>query len=122
MTKRIIRGYHGRGVPTTNTEPWASYKARRYGISHSLGTITGKLYAGVSGLEPDITTFQNTTTLHADFSNIPADDKFPYLKVVHERGDRLRQRYPFVRAAREMTHKNLLRRLNKTVSDAWKSA
>lgn len=121
MLGRIILGFRGRNVPARNAPRWAAIKASTYGIGHSLGRITGKMHRGAMGVRPEISKSGNRINLHANFNDIPKDD-YPYLVVVHEGLDKLHQPYPVVEAARSMTHTRLLKRLDDSVSNAWKKS
>ncbi len=118
MLNRILKGFRAVNVPAHNSPRWASIKASVYGVHHSLGILTGKLHTDAMAVEGYIIKIANKTQLEADFSVVPKAG-YPYLTVVHEGGDGLTQPYPFVEAARFMTHKKLLKRLESKVSQAW---
>jgi hypothetical protein len=120
MLRKILTGFKGRGVPAQNAPNWAAIKLRAYGIGHSLGVITGDLLDGAMSVEPSIFTFSNMhrTKLLASFDDVPRSG-FPYMPIIQEGLDGLHKAYPVVEAARSMTHKNLVQRVEDNVSQAW---
>lgn len=118
MLNRTLKGFRARGVPARNASRWASIKSSRYGINHSLGLITGDLHRGAMAVEPRIVKERNRTRLNADFSNVP-EGRYPYMEVIHEGLDGLHRPYPMIEATRRMTHKMLLKRVERNTSKAW---
>lgn len=118
MLGAILKGRRAANVPARNSPRWAAIKAARYGVSHSLGILTGSLHAGAMSVRPQIRTTHNKTILEADFSDVPHAE-YPYLAVVHDGFDRLSRAYPMVEGASLMTYKKLIRRVNEEVSQAW---
>lgn len=118
MLNRIVRGFKAPNVPAQNAPKWADYKAKRWGIRHSLGVLTGKLHQGVMAVKPVIRTVSNRTHLEARFDQIPKAG-YPYLPVVHGGLNGLWKSYPFVEGARMMTHDSMMRRIEAGLSGAW---
>lgn len=118
MLGAILKGRRAANVPARNAPRWAAIKAAQYGISHSLGILSGMLHAGAKSVRPTIRTSSNKTSLIADFSDIPHTE-YPYLTVLEMGGDGLHQAYPVVEGARLMTHDKMMKRVNEEVSQAW---
>jgi hypothetical protein len=118
MLGAILKGRRAANVPARNSPRWASIKAARYGISHSLGILSGSLHAGAMSVRPYIDTRNNRTLLTADFSDVPHVE-YPYLQVIEFGLDGLHQAYPVVEAARLMTHDKMMKRVDQEVSQAW---
>lgn len=119
MLGRVIKGFRAANVPAQNSPRYADYKARRWGVSHSLGILTGRMHSDAMNVEPEIRTSLNKTQLRASFDQVPRGG-FPYLPVVHEGLDGLHKSYPFVEGTRMMTHKHMMRRVMAGLSQAWK--
>jgi hypothetical protein len=118
LLRRVLGGFGAKDVPAQNAPTWAAIKLRAYGISHSLGEITGDLRRDSMAVEPRIFTAANKTELVADFSDVPKAG-VPYMPIIHEGLDRLQKEYPMVEATRMMTHRKLLQRLDENLSKAW---
>jgi len=118
MLKKVLSGFRAFDVPSKNAEPWASKKAIYHGISHSLGRVTGQMQDDAMGVEPRIRSLRTRTSINANFGNVPRSD-YPYLVVVHEGLDKLHKAYPMVEAARIMTHRKLINRLESNISKTW---
>lgn len=118
MLSKGIKGFKLPNVPARNAPLYAEYKARRWGVTHSLGYLSGRMHEGAMAVKPEVRTVANRTVLKANFDNIPSGS-YPYLPVVHEGLDNLSQAYPFVEGVRMVTHNRMMQRVEAGLSTAW---
>lgn len=100
------------GQPASRIPPnvgrYALDKERDYGITHGLGRLTGRLYAGVN----DAPT--RTTVTRGKEVRFAIDYREPfYIAYVHDGTSRAPRERPFVEVARDETLEKLLVRIEK---------
>ncbi len=121
MLSKVLKGFRAANVPGVNAPRYAAKKKSMWGISHSLGMMTGHLHAGAMNEKAHIRQYGNKTTMVAQYDSVPRGG-YPYMVVVHEGLDGLHKQYPMVEGARLMTHKKLMSRLDSGLSQAWNRA
>lgn len=107
----IIEKGGPRGRIPANVGKYRTWKINRYGISHPLGILSGRMYFGVIATQPKI---RETRGKEVRFS---VDYRHPYyIAYVHD-GTSRHVRRPFVEVAKDMELPSLAQLLNKMFDD-----